>query len=376
MAGERRPQEHLDFLDGVRALLALYVVQRHAEVFFWKVTESHVTKGLSPWTVLRYAHFAVDIFIVISGFCLFLPVVRAAGELRGGASRFFSRRALRILPPYYAAVVASIVGLWIRGQARQFTGQNFATVWHHALLVHDALSPFALNSALWSVAVECHVYLLFPLLVLSWKRTGPVATFAWASLLAGGIYALLLRHPSLRVITPQYLVLFLIGMLGAAIFTSPRWEETKKLPWGVFAAVLIPGMMAVHHFAPPRLVDTYLGVEDVLVGLGAMSLLLAGSRPGIVARALSVRPLVFLGSFSYSIYLIHIPILELLARFASSRLDLSGTSGVVKLLIMGVLVAIATAGAYVFYLAFERPVVRMLGAKRAKTAETPEAKAA
>ena len=375
MAGERRPQEHLDYLDGLRALLALYVVQRHAEVFFWRVTESHATKGLSAWTVLRYAHFAVDLFIVISGFCLFLPVLRAAGELRGGPSRFFSRRALRILPPYYAALGASIVALWIMGQTRQFTGVNFATVWHHLLLVHDALSPFALNSALWSVAVECHIYLLFPLLVLSWKRTGPTATFAWASLLAGGLYVLLLKHPSYRVITPQYLILFMLGMLGAAIYASPHWEQTKKLPWGVFAAVLIPGMMAVHHFAPPRLVDTYLGVEDVIVGLGAMSLLLAGARPGLAARALSVKPLVFVGKFSYSIYLIHIPILEVLARFTARRFDVSSTSGVVKLLGMGALVAVATAGAYGFYLAFERPVVRLLSAPR-PTAESAPAKAA
>ncbi len=375
MAGERRPQEHLDFLDGLRALLALYVVQRHAEVFFWKVTESHALKGLSAWTVLRYAHFAVDLFIVISGFCLFLPVLRAAGELRGGASRFFSRRALRILPPYYAALGASIVGLWIMGKTSQFTGGNFATVWQHLLLVHDALSPFALNSALWSVAVECHIYLAFPLLVLSWKRTGPVATFAWASLLAAGLYALVLAHPAYRVITPQYLILFLLGMLGAAIYASPRWEETKKLPWGVFAAVLIPGMMAVHHFAPPRLVDRLLGVEDIVVGLGAMSLILAGSRPGLAARALSVKPLVFVGKFSYSVYLIHIPILETLAHFVTPHLDVSSTTSVVKLLGMGALVAIATAGAYLFYLCCERPVVRMLSAPRAP-AESAAAKAA
>lgn len=375
MAGERRPQEHLDFLDGLRALLALYVVQRHAEVFFWKVTESHVVKGLSPWTVLRYAHFAVDIFIVISGFCLFLPVLRAAGDLRGGASRFLSRRALRILPPYYAALGASIVALWIMGKSQQFRGAGFASVWQHLLLVHDALSPFTLNSALWSVAVECHIYLFFPLLVLSWKRTGPVATFAWASLLAGVAYAFLLRHPSLRVITPQYLILFMLGMLGAALYSSPRWDELKKLPWGVFAAVLIPGMMAVHHFAPPRLVDTYLGVEDVFVGLGAMSLLLAGSRPGLVARALSVKPLVFVGKFSYSIYLIHIPILEVLAHYVTPRYDVAGTTSVVKLLGMGALVAVATGCAYVFYLAFERPVVRMLSAPR-KPVEIAPAKAA
>ena len=367
MAGERRPQEHLDPLDGLRALLALYVVQRHVEVFFWRVTESHAAQRLSVWTPLRYAHFAVDLFIVISGFCLFLPVARGGGELRGGSTTFFQRRALRILPPYYAAVGASIALLWLVGQSRQFTGANSATVWHHLLLVHDALSPFALNSALWSVAVECHIYLFFPLLVLSWKRAGAVATFAWASLLAGGLYVLLLRFPAYRVITPQYLILFLLGMLGAAIYASPRWAEMKRIPWGVIAAALIPGMMAVHHFAPPRLVDRYLGVEDVIVGLGAMALILAASRPGPLASALSVKPLVFVGKLSYSLYLIHIPILETLARFVAPRYDLPHTSGVVKVLGMGALCAVATGGAYLFYLAFERPFVRRLSAGRKAT---------
>lgn len=373
MAGERRPQEHLDPLDGLRALLALYVVQRHVEVFFWRVTESHAAQRLSVWTPLRYAHFAVDLFIVISGFCLFLPVARGGGELRGGAATFFQRRALRILPPYYAAVGASIALLWLVGQARQFTGANSATVWHHLLLVHDALSPFALNSALWSVAVECHIYLFFPLLVLSWRRAGAAVTFAWASLLAGGLYVLLLRFPAYRVITPQYLVLFLLGMLGAAIYASPRWAERKRIPWGVIAATLIPGMMAVHHFAPPRLVDRYLGVEDVIVGLGAMALILAASRPGPLSSALSLRPLVLVGQFSYSLYLIHIPILETLARFVAPRFDLSHTSGVVKVLGMGALCAVATGGAYLFYLAFERPFVRRLSAGRKAAIAAAEA---
>src|SRR6185436_20177965 len=120
----------------------------------------------------------VDVFIVISGFCLFLPVVKAGVELRHGALSFFKRRAFRILPPYYASFGASMLALWLVGQSAQFTGKNAPTVWHHLLLVHDALSPFAVNSALWSIAVEFHIYLLFPLLVIGWRRFGPAATIA------------------------------------------------------------------------------------------------------------------------------------------------------------------------------------------------------
>ncbi len=209
--------------------------------------------------------------------------------------------------------------------------------------------------------------------MLSWKRAGAVATFAWASLLSGGLYVLLLRFPAYRVITPQYVILFMLGMLGAAIYASPRWAELKRIPWGVIAAALIPGMMAVHHFAPPRLVDRYLGVEDVLVGFGAAALILAASRPGPLASALSVRPLVLVGKMSYSLYLIHIPILETLARSMMGRYDLSQTSGVVKLLGVGALCAVATGGAYLFYLAFERPFVRRLSAGRKAAVAEAEA---
>jgi peptidoglycan/LPS O-acetylase OafA/YrhL len=369
MAGERRPQPHLDALDGLRALLALYVVQRHVEVLL-----ANAARWQSPWSLFRYAHFAVDLFIVLSGFCLFLPVVRASGELRGGAWTFFQRRAIRILPPYYAALGLSIALLWVAGQSRQFTGQNFAAVWQHLLLVHDALSPFALNSALWSVAVEVHIYLAFPLLVLSWRRLGVVATFAWASLAAGAVYVIVLRHPWYRVVTPQYLVLFLIGMLGASIHASPRWEETKKIPWGLIAAVLIPAMMAVHYLAPPPLVATYLGVEDLVVGVGGMALILAASRPGLLARALSARPLVAVGQFAYSLYLVHVPLLEALMRFAARHFDVVHPSGATRLVLVVALTAAMTAGAFVFYLVFERPFVRRLSATR-RTASAPAAAA-
>lgn len=365
-----RPREHLDFLDGLRALLALYVVQRHAEVYFFHVTDSHRDKTLSLWTPMRYAHFAVDIFIVISGFCLFLPVVRAALTLRGGAGTFFKRRAIRILPPYYASVAISLAGLAVAGQSAQFTGKNMSKVWHHLLLTHDAFTPFSINSALWSVAVECHIYLLFPILILSFRRIGAAATLGWVAVISAALYALVLRTPY-RVVTPQYLFLFALGMLGAALYTSAAWDRIAKAPWGVIAAVLILGSMTVHHYAPQRLVDRYLGVEDAFVGVGAMALLLAAARPGPARTVLSLRPLVWAGGFSYSIYLAHVPVLETLVRLTGW--DFSNHGGVLKLAEVAGLVAVAAAASYVFYLAFERPAVNALSAQKKAAQPAPSA---
>src|SRR5438067_7057279 len=99
---------HLDFLDGLRALAAIYVLLHHAWLQIW---EWHLpgpfTRRLTGW--LYFGHFGVVVFIVLSGFCLMLPVVRGDGTLRGGAKTFFQRRALRILPPYYVAIGLSLV---------------------------------------------------------------------------------------------------------------------------------------------------------------------------------------------------------------------------------------------------------------------------
>ena len=61
---------------------------------------------LTNW--LLYGHLAVDVFIVLSGFCLMLPVARSGGALADGARGFFVRRARRILPPYFAAFTISV----------------------------------------------------------------------------------------------------------------------------------------------------------------------------------------------------------------------------------------------------------------------------
>ena len=96
-------QDRLAFLDGLRGLAALYVVLHHAAL---------EVRGASPWRVvewsrglLRHGHFAVAVFIVLSGYCLMRPVANdPRGRLRGGIVGYLGRRARRILPPYYAAL--------------------------------------------------------------------------------------------------------------------------------------------------------------------------------------------------------------------------------------------------------------------------------
>ena len=105
--GAEKAGIRLAYLDGLRAVAAAYVVMFHAVLGFSAL-------GLSgPWRLLRrafaFGHEAVAIFIVLSGYCLMLPVVRKdAARLPVDFKRFVGRRAFRILPPYFMALLFSL----------------------------------------------------------------------------------------------------------------------------------------------------------------------------------------------------------------------------------------------------------------------------
>src|SRR5437016_5916610 len=116
----------LDFLDGLRGLAALYVVLSHVySEITWNGGAAHLSHTLLHLLKpLSYGRYAVDVFIVLSGYCLMLPVARSAdGKLRGGAGEYLKRRARRILPPYYAALALTLALAALVPWLRQGTGE-------------------------------------------------------------------------------------------------------------------------------------------------------------------------------------------------------------------------------------------------------------
>ncbi len=91
MASDSKASFHLGYLDGVRACAAIFVVWHHA-----LSTANPDLTTLPAWEgfllgILNCGHNAVDLFIVLSGFCLMLPVVSAGGTLKHGVGTFLNR---------------------------------------------------------------------------------------------------------------------------------------------------------------------------------------------------------------------------------------------------------------------------------------------
>ncbi|MDQ2798826.1 MAG: acyltransferase family protein, partial [Armatimonadota bacterium] len=161
------PRLRLEFLDGLRGLAALYVVLFHAFQTTTQVTASD-TPTLDAALIWRIGHPAVSVFIVLSGFCLMLPVVRAGGgTLRGGVRDYLARRARRILPPYYAALLLSALFLAAAHFARYHSRPSLhdkvlalhlspGSLLSHVFLVHNLNSIWVetIDVPMWSVATE------------------------------------------------------------------------------------------------------------------------------------------------------------------------------------------------------------------------------
>jgi peptidoglycan/LPS O-acetylase OafA/YrhL len=359
----------LVYLDGLRAVAAGYVVMFHAVPGF----AGHELTGV--WRVLRrafaFGHEAVAIFIVLSGYCLMLPVVRQRPErLSVELGRFFKRRALRILPPYFAALAGSIGLIASFGALRtrsgtiwddSLPGLDAGAILSHLFVVHN-WSPtwgYQINGPLWSVASEWQIYFFFPLVLLPvWRRFGMLAALVLAAVL--GFAPLLLWQGPAHVAIPWYLLLFAFGMVAAAVGFAPDALATRlraHVRWGYGCAGLWIGCFTFSMGAP-QVWFSNKPLVDVLVGLFTMTLLIHlthSAATGVPSRVLAVlesRPLVALGHFSYSLYLTHLPVLALCYFFLR---DFGWSVGVRSLALLGAGSVLSLVVAYGFHLLVERP---------------------
>jgi peptidoglycan/LPS O-acetylase OafA/YrhL len=329
MGGRNR----LRYLDGCRALAALLVVVTHV-----RDVEQDVT--LPQWFEVWFnlGHYAVTVFLVISGFSLGIGWVSKRTE-RGWVSYFIARRAWRIIPTYWAALVLSVL------LAVAFNGEvDWSGVAVHGALMQDFLPGADPNGVLWSIAIEWHIYFLFPLvLALSLARSSAPAMVGVVVL----IYALWATGDFyFDGFTPQYVACFALGVWAGV--TEPTWRVAcvGAAAAGAFTAILYLSPMDLP--ATNALVDLPLAAASA-----ALFGMMRDGRMTWLARMVALRPLPELGVFAYSIYLVHAPVLWHFRDLAIGPMGLPGTAEFATLLITGPLVAVLVA--YVFYLAAERP---------------------
>lgn len=359
-----RPLPRLGYVDSLRALAALYVVASHIGFTVWP---NYVPGGFARQmvTLFWFGHQAVSVFIVLSGFSLMLPVARNKHRLPWGMWGFYERRARRILPPYCLAMSLALLLIWL------VIGQRTGTRWdaslpvtgqgilEHLFLVQNFTARHStINFVFWSIALECQIYLLFPALVLLWRRYPPLfavaVVFALSLALLNALAAWMTRTPGddITQASPEFIGLFAMGMFATSVYTapSPRWTRLRDgRLWDVIALAGAALLVLFVRSQP-------IFILDAITGLMTVGLLLAASRPGrfnLIRAALEWRPLVWVGGISYSLYLIHAPLIQVLWQYVFHPLGLGDTATFLLLLFIGG--PLIVAASWVFWYYCERP---------------------
>lgn len=358
-------------IDALRGVAALWVFAYH----LWNVfAPGYSPQGTPPnhkpltadtpvgvlltYPLCAYGYTGVGLFFVLSGFCIHLPHARKfhhTGADRLEPRTFFRRRFRRLYPAFAASLVLGAAGLWVMNAPVQLIGV-YALVNAFCLL---AVRPDALmlGPVYWTLWYEVQFYLLYPLLLKVVRRVGfgPVGL----TLLAAELALTLAPTPEvLKPVAPHFEWLFL-----------RRYFEWFLGMW--LAERLAAGKPPAKRFSALALVSGYgYGVvcshipaawplHELCLALGSVGLVGLLTAPGPEPKPGGVRETVrglfaWFGDYSYSLYLIHMPLMRLIN--AAVCLLPESVREAWGYTIFGVAsVILVPAAARVWYLLFEKP---------------------
>ncbi len=356
-------------LDGLRGLAALYVVLFHC----WLLTFRGFPVNTGPTWLgwLMYGHLSVVFFFVLSGFSLAVSPARSGWTL-GGKARFARRRAWRILPPYWAALAFSLIIAWTVTPQLRTGPPTGRSVLVYGLLLQDFVRAPTPNAAFWSIAVEAGLYLGLPLLLLIRRRAGVVVALAAVTV---PVIVFGLVHPGLspvdkqRGLTPEFAPLFAAGVIAAGVIVAR--DRVRRLPWQWLAPLAaVPVVVLIVHNGPVWTAAHYYWL-DLAIGpaFAMLTAAVATRRPAPLVWLLATRPVRGLGAISYSLYLVHLPIVAGVSRRLVAPHVTPGVPAFWATVALAV--PLALIGATVFAMVFEFPFQRYRSWAALRTRWTP-----
>ncbi len=331
------PAPRIEAVDGLRGFAALIVLVFHIYGNS-RAPDLRIWHGVNLLRPLHDGWAGVNLFLVLSGFCLYWPFVTKP-DRRLQVRAYAVRRSWRILPTYYCSL--AFIGLLALVWPGLHEGTNSAfpkgalDATLHLFLLHS-LTPETIrswNEVTWSLGLEWTWYMAFPFALLLYRRVGANVGFLCLAAITvvyrTAVYVHFYPDP---LSTPQNdawrnFVLGRVFEFGAGMWVAWQVRNTTVPPLLLrWIPALVILLLAVAHGATP--VPTFLPVRDMLYGTASALLLWAAtcSTDNVVRQVFSARWLCWIGLFSYTLYLFHLPVVigltALLKHFGLSGLGL------------------------------------------------------
>lgn len=333
------PDRHikLDVINGLRGVAICAVVWQHLFALYFKPGSGFYRFGGStvPYFYLSYGWIGVQLFFLLSGFVLYLPIAQGRVPLatRRDWLVFYRRRAQRLLPLYYIAALLCLV----LNQDAPIHESKFLL---ELIAIAGALFTFAphgfephFNPPLWSLGVEIWFSILFPVIALGLRRLGAARLLAitlaigWVSRYLG--YGLPGAGPETPVLPLSIgltasLEIFVAGMILARLFAAlPQGAHLVPRPGLAVAAgaFLITATIWGRQLSVAGLAGAILFQDLVALGFALVAAGLLSAPPGALKSAFANRPIQVLGMMCFSLYVWHEPLLRHVFKADLAPLD-------------------------------------------------------
>ena len=287
-------------LTSTRAIAAILVVIHHygCGIFPFNVSTN----------IFHSGNVAVSYFFVLSGFVLYI----AHCDKPIDYFHYLKRRAARIFPLYYFAMLFTVFAIW---QGYQLPANIKQQVFYSSLFIQSYVPsyPLCLNSPAWSISVEMFFYLLFPFLLTLLQKKIKIFTLFCVLFFVVSQWLHLKYFPqryslSDNIVDPVFfspmihVSQFMIGMTGGYLFK--RTQNKPPLP-GFYPPLIFAAILLIIAFRPVN-ISYQVGLVAPLFAL--LIIAIARSSPVI----LKLPFFVFLGEISYGIYILQFPVFSYL----------------------------------------------------------------
>jgi peptidoglycan/LPS O-acetylase OafA/YrhL len=318
---------HIPALDGIRGLAILLVLLHHLSY----------SGGLNPYFFIEKLYYkatyagwmGVDLFLVLSGF-LITGILNDTRESQHFFRNFYVRRSLRIFPLYYGfLVVFFLVFPHITTVDDHYRTLHSRQLWYWTYLANintavNGWPKFGYIGHFWSLAIEEQFYVFWPFLVYFLKRRNLCIICAGCILVAFGARSALFfltenPYPAVFVLTPARMDALAVGALIALLSRSPesravldRWATKVLCIAGITIVGIFIWRKGLRDFDP---IIYTIGFTLIAGFFGALLINVTQSpSQGLFAKLFSNNILMFLGRYSYAIYVFHPLVIKLFQK--------------------------------------------------------------
>lgn len=300
----------IQVLDGLRGYAALMIVLSHMP----RISNTELGKTMFEMiSSLKLSYLGVDLFFILSGFLITRIIIKEKIENRFSLKSFYIKRALRIFPIYYLTIIAC-------GFLFSWDGIGYLAIYagNYYFSFNEVIHPLAHT---WSLAVEEHYYLLWPLIIYFFtlktikKYTLPIICFLVTAFIVMAYYTLNESVVDRMLYMGTQFRMLSLGLGSMLAFYEQKVIALNKkhtTKWILLIGVLCYVLVIIAHegifdaIAPTRVLQLFL--FSICSLFFFVFVLLQENKKNSVNDFFNNKPIKFVGKISYGIYLYHYPV--------------------------------------------------------------------